>query len=549
MDLDNKSVLILGGSGLVGSAIARRLLSFGPSKIVLVSLYEDEVRRAAESLEPERGDTQIAYEWGNVFLPADAAGLSREQLLTDEGARQAVIADLLDDLSPELLGRSLLYRLVQKYRPHAVVDCINTATAFAYQDVFTSARDLLELSHGEGVSNEVAAQPVLTLTMPQLIRHMQIVVEATRAVGTQAYVKIGTSGTGGMGFNIPYTHSEERPSRTLLTKAAVAGAHSLLLFLMARTPGAPAVIEIKPTAAIAWRRIAFGPVPRWGRPLPRFDCPDPMRLETAFDDGPGGWIDLGRPVEAAYIDVGENGVFAKEEFETVSAHGQMEFITPEEVAEYTVMELVGRSSGRDIVAALDSATAGPTYSAGVMRSAALSRLEALEAEHGVRSVAFEMLGPPRVSKMLYEAFVWSRLRPTVRALGESDAAGLAAEAEALMVEDEDLRSLIVSIGLPILVQDGKVYRASKVILPPKGPSERDIDLVASRGWVDLRPASCEKWIGRARTIVEQAEARARNPGSGSGLDWAALGADDAIAPARFVKWVFRFEDDGERIKR
>src|SRR3989454_9108675 len=75
-------------------------------------------------------------------------------------------------------------------------------------------------------------------------------VEALKRAGTRAYVKIGTSGTGGMGFNIPYTHSEERPSRTLLTKSAVAGAHSLLLFLLGRTPGAPVTVEIKPTATI-----------------------------------------------------------------------------------------------------------------------------------------------------------------------------------------------------------------------------------------------------------------------------------------------------------
>ncbi len=65
------------------------------------------------------------------------------------------------------------------------------------------------------------------------------------------YFKVGTSGTGGMGVNIPYTHSEERPSRVLLSKTAVAGAQTLLLFLLARTPGGPLVKEIKPTAAIA----------------------------------------------------------------------------------------------------------------------------------------------------------------------------------------------------------------------------------------------------------------------------------------------------------
>ena len=546
MDLEHKAVLILGGSGLVGSAIARRLLDFTPKKIVLVSLYEDEVRKAAEALEPR---TVVEYTWGNVFLPSDVARLSRSDLLNDPDARRLVLGDILEDLSQEILDRSFLYQLFQQYRPEAVVDCINTATAFAYQDVFTSSRDLLvRLQQGE-LSREAVEKHVLTLTMPQLIRHAQIVVEATRSVGTRAYVKIGTSGTGGMGLNLPYTHSEEKPSRTLLTKSAVAGAHSLLLFLMARTPGVPSVMEIKPTAAIAWRRIAFGPVPRWGCSLARYDCAEPLPLAEAFGDGADGWTDLRRPVESVYIDVGENGVFAKDEFETVTSLGQMEFITPEEVAEYTVMELSGRSTGRDIVAALDSATAGPTYNAGVLRAAALKRLDELEVEHGVRSVAFEMLGPPRLTKMLYEAFICSRLRPTVRALADSDPDELAREAEVLIAGDHDLRSLIISIGLPILVQEEKVYRASNVTVMPDG---EDFDKVAARGWVDVRPSGCGVWIGRARRMVEQAEARARSVkgrGSGSDLDWAALEPEDAIGPARFAKWVFKYEDDGERVKR
>jgi hypothetical protein len=549
MDLANKTVLILGGSGLVGSAIGRRLLDFAPKKIVLVSLYEEEVRRAAEALDPRRGDTAVEYTWGNVFLPAQVARRPRTELLHDPEARRLVLGDILKDLSPEILERSFLYQLFRDYRPEAVVDCINTATAFAYQDVFTSSRDLLGRSGGGELSAETVEQHILTLTMPQLIRHIQIVVEATRMAGTEAYVKIGTSGTGGMGLNIPYTHSEERPSRTLLTKSAVAGAHSLLLFLIARTPGAPSVMEIKPTAAIAWRKIAFGPVPRWGCSVARFDCPEPIPVAEAFGDGAAGWKDLQRPVESVYIDVGENGVFAKDEFETVTSLGQMEFITPEEVAEYTVLELTGRSSGRDIVGALDSATAGPTYKAGVLRAAALHRLAELEREHGVRSVAFEMLGPPRLTKMLYESFIWSRLHPTVRALSTSDPDELAGNAAALIAADEDLRSLIISVGLPILVQGEKVYRASNVMVPPP-PDGDAYDRVAARGWVDLRPAACRLWIERAAKMVEQGEVRLRSMGgSGSDVDWAAIDPDREIDPAMFAKWVFQYEDGGERIKR
>ncbi len=547
MDLRDKTVLIL-GSGLVGRAVARQLLALGPSRIVLVALSESEVREAADYLEAERGDTIVETAWGNVFLPAQIAQRSRPEVLADEQLRDLVIGDLFGDLTDEVLERSFLFQLLQRSRPEAVVDCINTATAFAYQDVFHSARDLLEAVRGGEVHREQIERHTLTLTMPQLIRHVQIVVEGLRRAGTESYVKIGTSGTGGMGFNIPYTHSEERPSRMLLTKSAIAGAHSLLLFLMSRTPGAPSAIEIKPTAAIAWRSIDYGPVRRGGKAIALCDCTEPVPVDEAFAPASVVWQDLERPLESVFIDVGENGVFAKEEYETVTSLGQMEFITPEEVAEYVVMELSGRPTGRDVVAALDAATAGPTYRAGILRGPALERLERLEAEHGVRSVAFEMLGPPRLSKMLYEVDILSRLRENVRSLAESDPQELSDEAVALLGCDKEIRSVILSVGLPILVPGRKVYRGENVIVTPEDGV--DLDKIAARGWVDLRASSCETWVERARRIVVQADQRrTADAGSGSDVAWNAIEPEDPIAPAHFIRWVFRFEDGGERIKR
>ena len=67
----------------------------------------------------------------------------------------------------------------------------------------------------------------------------------------------GTTGTGGMGLNVPYTHSEESPSKILMEKTAVAFAHTGLLYLMARTLGGPAVKEFKPAAMIGYADIGF----------------------------------------------------------------------------------------------------------------------------------------------------------------------------------------------------------------------------------------------------------------------------------------------------
>jgi hypothetical protein len=544
MEIKGKTILILGGSGLVGRAVARRLLEFQPRRIVVEALYEDEVAAGARWLAPYAGDTEIVTEWGNVFVPAAVAKLDRQEMLANPEHRKLVLDDLLGELSREVLERSFLFQLFQKYEPDAVVDCINTATAFAYQDVFHSSRDLLAAARSGPVTQELVEEHVLSVPMPQLIRHVQIMMECLRMSATEAYVKIGTSGTGGMGLNIPYTHSEERPSRTLLAKSAMAGAHSLLLWLVARTPGAPATKEIKPTTAIAWQEIAYGPVRTKGKPVHKTDCPQPIALDGAFAAGATGWADTGSVLESVWADCGENGLFAREEFETVTALRQMEFITPEEVAAYVVAEIQGHPTGRDVMTALDAATAGPTYQAGILRAFAIERLAALEDRHQVRSVAFEMLGPPRLSKALYEASVLAQLRNSVAELAESDAAALSDEAVHLIGVDAELRSTVVSVGLPIIIPDGKVYRGEQVIIEPVAG---DVEQAVARGWVDLRPENMGMWIARARRMVEQAGQR--GAGSDSGVEWGALEPGDQIKPSRFATWIFRNEEGGERFKR
>ena len=543
MELRDSSALILGGTGLVGLAVARRLLDHAPARILIAGLTRHDAERAVRSLEPAAGTTELVALWGNIFHPAALAERSRDDILADAAARRLLVEDYLAPSSAASLERSLLHQWLVTHRPAIVVDCVNTATAVAYQDGHASALRLLAAADSGKVDREAVERHLLTLPLPQLVRHVEIMADGLRRAGTKAYVKVGTSGTGGMGLNIPYTHSEEKPSRTLMSKSAVAGAQSLLLFLQGRTPGAPATIEIKPTAAIGWSQIGYGAVERAGRALELVDCERPMPLEQAFTPGAGGWARLGKPLESVFIAMGENGVFAREEFETVSALGQMELVTPEELADAVVMELKGEPTGKDVVAAMDGATFGPTYRGGYLRGVAVQGLEALERQHGVRSIAFEMLGPPRLTKLLYEGHILGRLFPSVRALAGADAAQVAARAERLVREqDAELRRTILSVGIPILLSDGlSVLRGEVVVLPP-GAKGAD---TAPRGWVDLRPSNMALWVKRAQQVA----AAAPRAGTGSAAAPPPVGADDPISPARLAVWIFEHEDGGYRIKR
>jgi NAD(P)-dependent dehydrogenase (short-subunit alcohol dehydrogenase family) len=552
MDIQGRTIVLLGGSGLVGLAIARDLLPHRPRRIVIAALRRDEAEEGVRELSsyPSAEGVELVPEWGDVFLRPGRRNESRRDVLRSDEGRAEVLDDLFGDLREEDFRRSRLFDLIDGYRPDIIIDCINTATAIAYQDLFSSAQGLRELIRGGGHPTVADVEAHLTtLYLPQLIRHVQGLMYAMRSAGTLFYLKIGTSGTGGMGLNIPFTHSEERPSPTLLSKASIAGAHSALMFLMGRTPGGPVVKEVKPTAAVAWKRIRYGEVQRAGRPIPRFDCTEPLPLDAAF----GADVDVraeptGENLESVYLDAGENGLFSLGEFETISALGMMELVTPEEIADAVISELRGRPTGREIVGALDAATMGPTYRGGAMREAAMVCMERLEREHEVRSVAFEMLGPPRLSKLLFEAEIMRRLLPDLDAACELDPEDIATRAGRLLDEDARLRSDIVSIGIPILLADGEgILRGPLVSVEPESGESRRPSW-ADNGWVDLRPTSWSSWKRRCLDFRERV---VEGPGAehGSSLDLDVRSRSGQIRPGALAAFVFRYEDAGERIKR
>ena len=322
--------------------------------------------------------------WGDVFIRAEwqtttTSAHPRAAALDNPEKRRRLIADVLDPLDEDIMRSSLLAQIIEGRAPgldgtraHAIIDCMNTATAVSYQNVYETARRLAGLAK-RGMSepgwNDELEILLASLYVPQLVRHVQILHESMQRAGTDAYIKVGTSGTGGMGLNIPYTHGEEKPSRLLLSKAALAGAQSLLTFLIARTPGGPGIVkEVKPAAVIGWREINYGPILAAGREVPVCDCPPDQavsireRANLAAEGGFGESTD--EILEGVFIHTGENGQFSAGEFTAITALGQMALVTPEEIAQAVMRELRGGNTGHDVIAMLDGAVFGPSYRGG-----------------------------------------------------------------------------------------------------------------------------------------------------------------------------------------
>lgn len=564
MDIQNKSVLVLGAWGLVGNAVTRKLIKENPRNIIITSLKKEEAFEQMERLReefPELPEDFFIPWWGNIFVREEYKDADRLELLKDEQKRLTLMHDIMDEMDSEILQNSSLYRLISSHKPDIIIDCINSATGIAYQDVYTtyrSIRKLLEKNDNDALRTETE-KLLCTLYIPQLIRHVQILYAAMNESATRIYVKIGTSGTGGMGLNIPYTHSEEKPSRVLLSKSSVAGAHTLLLFLMGRTPDGPITKEIKPTAAIAWKKIAFGEIKKRGKPIELLDVPADQAVELT------GKLKLkpeklfsptGETLKSVFIDTGENGIFSKGEFEAITAQGQMEFVTPEEIAVDVIYEIKGGNTGHDIINALDNATLEPSYRAGFLQHAAVEKLASLEEEHSAHSVAFELLGPPRLSKLLYEIHLISRIVPAMKDIINTPAETLSDGCAKLISADNKLRSEVLSIGIPILLPDGKsLLRGNEIKIPPfRGDDELDISDEniahwAREGWVDLRQQNMSAWIQRIKTIIDEAEDIPKDDTSSMHVRnkeyWNCY---EKIDIGKIVSWLFIHEEKGLRMK-
>jgi len=552
-----RTYLILGGAGLVGTQVCRQIATrLHPTRIGVASLLEHEARAACESLSAEFPSVSFEPVWGNLFVPSDMAELGRGDILNDPAKRRKLLDFLYGDFEAAFESNHLV-GLIREHQPDVIVDCVNTATGLSYQNVFDGAAKVLHWLDDDGLDKQGVPDLeafLLSQSVPQLIRHVRLVQRATSSYGTQVYLKVGTTGTGGMGMNIPYTHSEDKPSKVLLAKTEAGFGHTGLMFLMARTPGGPVVKEVKPAAMIGYRAV---------RTVAVRDKHGSDKLYEPARASAQGSLELRQRVEAftpagvhevAVVDTGENGVFTRGEFAAITALGQMEYITPEEIARVIALELRGSNTGQDVISAVDGAVLNPSYKAGLLRSVALKDLKDTDEHASMPSIALGRLGPPELSKLLFEAHLLKETYGSLQGLldDEREPREIAASLQARL-QDSEVRRIAPSIGIPVLLPDGQTFlRGPRINVPEvRGHSTQvdisaeSIDRWARKGWVDLRPSNVQAWKARFAKMVA-ARRELRDAGSAAADLSSYLPVEFEIGEV--VAWIFNNEMGGYRIK-
>ncbi|MFC1705543.1 hypothetical protein ACFL59_01830 [Planctomycetota bacterium] len=495
-------------------------------------------------------------------------------------------------LTDERVRRSLLWRLVAEYRPQVIVDTINTATALGYRndvirvsgEVHQIIRSLLDtLEEGAAPLQsfedcrraidglEAGARNAVTHRMIDLLascyrmhaflntaaisRYVQCLNamfdrESAKAEegGTYVpelsrYVKVHTTGLGGMGFNIRYTHGDRGApglSTRLLGKVCVAGSTLQLLLGLAHTPGRDVRVVV-PATLVGWEDpedfVVRRSVTLWSEhaqdwvrtrigPLPEIDSEVRLRFDGTHNlarllkEQAARVTEVAASLEVPYIKSGENEPYAIEDLTAVTALGQMGCVTKEEVAQ-AVIECVQGDSRYDALTGLDATLLLPTQSASVLRDKTLRRYRThlFPSEAIPRpSVSLGNLGPT-TAKQLYEIELIRSVFPAVTDVTRATPSEMLACVCGYVTGDEGggLRRQILSLGIPIVLHRG--LGQSEILLGrhlayPETPCEWDrvlspederVRAIIDTAWVDLSIGNMEAWHEKFTAVEEGLE--------------------------------------------
>jgi hypothetical protein len=187
----------------------------------------------------------------------------------------------------------------------------------------------------------------------------------------------------------------------------------------------------------------------------------------------------------------------------------------------------------------------------VLRQTALDKLARIEEETNSHSVALGQLGPPELSKLLYEAHLLKLNYRTLKAVSETPASEISETLYQFILDHDTLRTTITSIGVPILVPDGcTLLRGPRMNIPESIYHEIEcnaemIDDWARKGWIDLRPSNFVTWQERFRRM-RRSQNLLHTRGSSSITMKTYL--PDSIEIGMVVAWIFNNEEKGYRIK-
>ncbi|MBI3956818.1 MAG: hypothetical protein HY340_02410 [Candidatus Kerfeldbacteria bacterium] len=347
-------ILII-GAGLVGSQIANQLL-MRKHKVVITTLPEKNQPPRISS-----GD-RIKIEYANILFPYRIRKKQMVELFSDDNESE-VLLNFCDSKNNRSVLSSTLFHVINRYQPNVIIDSMNTAggisrlTSKIRQKIPTARYNTIGLSFD---------------LLSKYYQHLSIITSSTfqneNNLNIKSFIKIGTTGIGGMGLNLPFTHGDDQPSSQLMLKVGLAGAETGFLFGLKNNRDID-VIEIIPAGAVFLPKLNLE---HWS---------ETVQLKKS---------------KYRYFDGGESGKYSIDEFGLITSSNLMGLVDVSYVAKEVVSYIDGKRISHNILEGLDRKVIRRNKKSDLLRRRLLNR------KTNLLPIAYGNLGPPQITKYLFE---------------------------------------------------------------------------------------------------------------------------------------------------
>ncbi len=486
-----KTVVVL-GVGQIGKAITKRIIAHKPDRIILHNLTKKESDYCCEYFSKNCKDVEFIPSYGDVFLPFDFNKLTtiEEQIKN----KYDLLNFFYSDLSPEVLKKSTLYNLAQKWEPDLIIDAINSGTVLGNH--YKPELILSKVSKSANADVDTSAEILLNDFVPKAINFVYSLKLVMEDFKIKKYLKVSTTGLGGMGMNMPYTHGDTPKSSlsfALMGKISAAGVLHQLLWNLSHTTHYNISLLI-PSTFVGYDFTKFEPIETDIGLIKKINNPKRLKINE------GDTLTYSKGLSDEYLEfpvvrAGENHVYSLYELSALTAVGQMEAITKEEVANAAMEDICGKTN-RNMLNYMDSGMLTSTFAGKVMVEKIKSEIKLLMQKNNSTSIATGNLGVT-VAKRLYELHIIKQVCKTVDELKNIDVKKLCDLVTENIENNKDLIIEMLSLGLPIVMEDDTMFIGEYSLFPDKGC---DLTITKERlekwiqvGWVDLRAENILFW--------------------------------------------------------
>lgn len=495
----NHNCILFIGTGQIGKAILNKIILNNPKKIIIHNLTKAKSKLVCEEYKQLYPKIDFISSYGNVFMPYKFKDLNNNNLYDKSND---LINYFYSEINQSILEKSTIVTLIKKYKPSLIIDAINTATVLgnAYNPEYNLkcyTDDPLQCSKKLMVDDYTT----------KLINFIYSLKYGIETYDVKKYIKVSTTGLGGMGINMPYTHGDNPKmnlSSALMGKISASGVLHQLLWNLEHTMG-DNISLIIPGTFVGYDSIKSEPIETDKGLLLKQKVPKSYNL---FQKKVIEYNDTitKKYLEFPVVRAGENHVYSKMELNVLTAIGQMEGITKEEVAN-KVIDCINGSNSNDILVALDNAMLKPTYLGREMIYNINHEFEKHQYKNGI---ATGNLGVA-LSKKLYELSIIKSLYPTIEKLKENKIDDIVKKIN-LSLNDELIEEAM-TLGIPILDFKNNLYIGDYSLFPgvndDKSINDINIEKWTKIGWIDLRKDNIQSLIHMLIKVYDDALAKSK----------------------------------------